>query len=549
MSYRRKKFLSAGLAGLLCSTTLFGLTAAYADGKNNLHLPGMKDRHHSPENSFTRMFPELPPFAPPTDAARAQAKKLGEKSGLIDALDILSDPIQSILNPGQFSPNNPDNTTNGVPNMTAGVTFLGQFLDHDITLDPRSPLLERADPRRTTNFRTAAFDLDSVYGDGPQGSPQLYDLSSGEIKLKVEAIRGSEAFSRKGATRFDLPRDPNNTAFLGDSRNDEHVILAQFHLAFLQFHNAVIDHLRKDPALANQSAEQIFKLAQRQVRWHYQWIILHEFLPLTIGQERVDDILKKGPRFYKVDDDSDIRRDRRSKDPKLPIEFSVAAYRFGHSQIRPSYRLNFGPAPGSEFFAFLFDDGQDPNDPDPIDLRGGKRAPRRFVDWQTFFNFGDGNSRPNKKIDGKLSSVVMLLPGSRGPAPGLPADGVQSLASRNLMRHVNFGIPSGQAIARRMGVPALTPAQLDALKPFDMEKSTPLWFYILKEAEIMEDGVRLGPVGGRIVGEVFIGLLKADDTSYLAVQPNWTPVLTSTAPGDFRITDLLTFAGVVPPLN
>ena len=116
------------------------------------------------------------------------------------------------------------------------------------------------------------------------------------------------------------------------------------------------------------------------------------------------------------------------------------------------------------------------------------------------------------------------------------------------MRHVNFGIPSGQAIARTMGVPVLTPIQLDALTPFGMEKSTPLWFYTLKEAELMEDGLRLGPVGGRIVGEVFIGLLKADDTSYLAAQPNWTPVLPSTIPGEFHMTDLLTFAGVVPPL-
>ncbi|MEP6891660.1 MAG: peroxidase, partial [Nitrospirota bacterium] len=240
--------------------------------------------------------------------------------------------------------------------------------------------------------------------------------------------------------------------------------------------------------------------------------------------------------------------DRHSKDPLLPIEFSVAAYRFGHSQIRPSYRLNFGPTGGSPVFAFLFDDTQDPNDSDPNDMRGGKRAPRRFVDWQTFFKF-DNNFRPNKKIDSKLSSVVMLLPGSRGPAPGLPSDGVQSLASRNLMRHVNFGIPSGQAIARRMGVPALTPAQLDELKPFDMEKSTPLWYYIMKEAELIEDGLRLGPVGGRIVGEVFIGLLKADETSYLAARPNWTPVLPSVTSGDFRITDLLTFAGVVPPLE
>jgi hypothetical protein len=536
MSHRRKKFLSAGLAGVLCSTVLLGLPAAHADGKNNLHLPGMRDRPPSQETSFTRMFPELPPFAPPTDAAREQAKKLGEKGGLIDALDNLTDPIKSITEPLLFSPNNPDN-----PNMTAGVTFFGQFLDHDVTLDPRSPLLERSNPQKTTNFRTAAFDLDSVYGDGPEASPLLYDLSSGDIKLRVEPIPGSERVSRKGAIRFDLPRDSYNNAILGDSRNDEHVILAQFHLAVLRFHNAVIDHLRKDPALADQSAERIFKMAQRQVRWHYQWIILHEFLPLTIGQERVDDILNKGLRFYEVD----------KKNPLIPIEFSVAAYRFGHSQIRPSYRLNFGPSvtPPAPFFAFLFDDTQDPNDTDPPDLRGGKRAPRRFVDWQTFFKFDATNSRPNKRIDGKLSSVVMLLPGSRGPAPGLPADGVQSLASRNLMRHVNFGIPSGQAIARRMGVPALTPAQLDALTPFGMEKSTPLWFYILKEAELMENGLRLGPVGGRIVGEVFIGLLKADDTSYLAAQPRWTPVLPSATPGDFRITDLLTFAGVVPPLE
>jgi hypothetical protein len=544
MSLDHKAFTSLGVAGALCCSILAGAAEAQSSRPNNLHLPGMRDRPQVPENTFTRMFPELPPFARPTDEARDQAKKLGEKGGLIDALDNLTDPIQSILNPGMFSPNNPDN-----PSMTAGVTFFGQFLDHDITLDPRSPLLEPSDPKRTTNFRTAAFDLDSVYGDGPDGSPELYDTSSGDIKLRVEAIPGSELVSRKGAIRFDLPRDAGNNALLGDSRNDEHVVLAQFHLAMLRFHNSVVDHLRADTANAGKSPEQIFKMAQRQVRWHYQWIIVHEFLPQTIGQARLDNILQKGLRFYRIDEDMGNRRDRSARNPQLPIEFSVAAYRFGHSQIRPSYRLNFGPDGGQPFFAFLFDDTQDPNDPDPIDLRGGKRAARRFVDWQTFFNFGDGNFRPNKKIDSKLSSVVMLLPGSRGPAPGLPSDGVQSLASRNLMRHVNFGIPSGQAIARRMGVPALTPTQLDMLTPFGMEKSTPLWFYILKEAELMEDGLRLGPVGGRIVGEVFVGLLKADESSYLAAQPGWTPVLPSATPGDFRITDMLTFAGVVPPLN
>ena len=144
MPYRRKKYLSAGLAGVLCSTALVGLTMAQpAGGKNNLNLPGLRERPATPDNSFTRMFPDLPPYAPPTDEARTQAKKLGEKGGVIDALDNLTDPIQSITNPAVFSPNNPDN-----PNMTAGVTFFGQFLDHDITLDPRSRCSNQATPRK-----------------------------------------------------------------------------------------------------------------------------------------------------------------------------------------------------------------------------------------------------------------------------------------------------------------------------------------------------------------------------------------------------------------
>lgn len=516
------------IGALFCSMN--AVSVAFADSN-----PG-KGHEKKNETSFVRMFHDLPPGLPPTDAARDLVKQLGAKDGLLDAQDLLSDPVQSITNPSVFSPNNPDN-----PSMTAGMTFVGQFLDHDLTFDPNSPLLEKTNPKKTTNFRTPRFDLDSVYGGGPGQSPELYNLSSGFIKLRVEAIPGSEDFSRNGTVRFDLPRDPaTQTAFLGDRRNDENVLLSQLHVAMLMFHNEVTDRLRADVAHTSDSPQQIFEEARRQVRWHYQWIILHEFLPLTIGQARVDDILQRGVRFYDADDR-----------PQMPIEFSVGAYRFGHSQIRPSYRLNFGrPDRGhNPFFAFIFDDSQDPNDLDPNDLRGGKRAPRRFVDWQTFFDFGDGNVKPNKRIDGKLSSVVMLLPGSRGPAPGLPGDGVQSLASRNLMRHVNFGIPSGQAIARRMGLPVLTPAQLDSLSSFGLERNTPLWLYIMKEAEILENGLRLGPVGGQIVGEVFIGLLKADETSYLASSPNWTPVLPSATPGEFRMTDLLTFAGVVPPLN
>jgi hypothetical protein len=544
MPRHMSRFTSGVLTCLLSSSTLAIASPAVADsaGNNSVHVtrPTHPQRQ---DDTFSRMFSGLPPFAPQTDEAREQAKRLGAIGGILDAGDNLTDPILSITDP-TFSPNNPNN-----PNMTAGVTFFGQFLDHDLTLALRAPLLENTNPRQTTNFRTAEFDLDSVYGDGPTGSPELYDPNSGGIKFKVEVIPGSEKVSRNGVQRFDLPREVDNNAIIADSRNDEHLVLSQFHLAMLMFHNAVVDRLRADPTNAARSAHDIFKEAQQQVRWHYQWIVLNEFLPLTIGQDRVDEILRNGPRFYKVTDrtqDSFFRSP--SREPLIPVEFAVAAYRFGHSQIRPSYRLNFGAASGGEFFAFIFDDSADPNDPDPKDMRGGKRASRRFVDWQTFFKFDDVNFRPNKKIDSKLSTPMMLLPGSRGPAPGLPNDGIQSLASRNLMRHVNFGIPSGQAIARVMRVRALTPEQLSELAQFGMDKSTPLWYYILKEAEVLEDGLRMGPVGSRIVGEVFIGLLKADKDSYLNVKRNWKPTLPSAKPGNFAITDLLTFAGVVHPL-
>ncbi len=495
-------------------------------------------------NVFTRMFPELPPFAAQTDAARNAARLIGAKGGLLDAQDNLSDPIQSILNQPVFSPNNFDNTGNAL--LTAGITFFGQFLDHDVTLDLRSRLLERAEPGRTVNFRSAAFDLDSLYGEGPDRSPELYELVHGDYKFIVHEIPGSPAMSRKGAMRYDLPRDSAGDAIVADSRNDENIILSQLQVAMLRFHNAVSDRLRARHRGAQ--ARELFAQAQRLVRWHYQWIIVNEFLPATIGADRLELIRREGLRYYDVE--RSRHRDGPSYGPKIPVEFSAAVYRFGHSQVRPSYRLNFGPDGGAPFFAFVFDDQQDPNASDPADLRGGRRAARRFVDWQTFFNFGDGNVRPNKRIDTKLSTILFDLPGSRAPAPGLPTDGVQSLASRNLIRHVNFGLPSGQAIARRMNVPVLTAAQLAELAPHGMSESTPLWYYILKEAEVMEEGRRLGPVGARIVGEVFIGLLRADRSSYLASEPRWKPTLPSAGgAGSFRMTDLLTMAGVVPPLQ
>jgi hypothetical protein len=186
---------------------------------------------------------------------------------------------------------------------------------------------------------------------------------------------------------------------------------------------------------------------------------------------------------------------------------------------------------------------------DPVDLRGGARASRRFIGWQTFFDFGGAfttDMRPNKKIDTKISTPLFHLP--LGTIPG--GTGPVSLMQRNLLRHLTWQLPSGQSIAREIGVQAIETADLAELSSISPSfvKSTPLLYYILKEAQIREGGLRLGPVGSRVVAEVFIGLLQLDPGFYLRVQPDWKPTLPTQGATEqsFRMADFLTFAGVDP---
>jgi len=213
--------------------------------------------------------------------------------------------------------------------------------------------------------------------------------------------------------------------------------------------------------------------------------------------------------------------------------------------VRPSYRANLAGDNGKPFFGRIFDPSQE-GAADPDVLRGGARAPRRFIGWQTFLDFADGHVKPNKKIDTKLSTPLFNLP------LGAIADGSPptALAQRNLLRHLTWKLPSGQAIAFRMGAPVLSRedlAELQSIHP-SFDRSTPLWYYLRKEAEVIHEGRQLGPVGGRIVGEVFVGLLQTDSDAYLNAQPDWKPTLpTKTAtPEDFRMIDFLTFVSVDP---
>jgi hypothetical protein len=267
-------------------------------------------------------------------------------------------------------------------------------------------------------------------------------------------------------------------------------------------------------------------------------MIVHEFLPLFVGQSVVDGILANGRKLY------------RPSTAFIPVEFQAAAYRFGHSMVRPSYRANLaGDANGQPFFGLIFDPTA-ASSSDPVDLRGGARAPRRFVGWQTFFDFGGpftADVRPNKLIDAKISTPLFHLP--IGAIAGVET-GVTALPQRNLLRQVTWGLPSGQSIARHLRVPALSTTDLAELRSFvlDLDAATPLWYYILKEAQIVEGGVRLGPVGARIVGEVIIGLLQLDHRSFLSM-PQWRPTLPTRSgqvTGDFQMIDFLTFAGVDP---
>jgi len=316
---------------------------------------------------------------------------------------------------------------------------------------------------------------------------------------------------------------------MGDPRNDENLIVSQLHLALVRFHNRVVDDIRGDLGPLATTSE-VFSEAHRIVRWHYQWLILHEFLPLTCGDAVVQSILTAGRRFYGW-----------RHTPYIPVEFSVGAYRFGHSQVRPSYRANFGTSAsdaGQQFFGLIFNPALSGGDPD--DLRGGCRAPRRFVDWQTFFDFGDGRIRRNKRIDTTLSSVLFHL-------LDLPTTEPDSLAIRNLMRSLTMEVPSGQRVAAAMNETPLASADLADLADFGLDRQTPLWFYVLREADVSAGGLHLGPVGGRIVAEVIHGLIDGDPSSYLSLEPDWTPLYGSN--DTFMITDLLAAAGVVGSLS
>lgn len=391
---------------------------------------------------FGRMFERHDIGRGNGDEMREALTELSRPGGILDANDPLEvGPIRLITEP-ELSPNNTDN-----PTITAGNTFVGQFLDHDLTRDGGSRLGRPEPLDRSTNLRTARLDLDSVYAGGPAESIDLYD---DDFRFLVES----------GGRFEDLPRGGDMQAIIGDPRNDENLIISGIHVGFLLFHNAVMDRVEA----TGLSGEAAFEEARRIVRWHYQWMILHEYLPAVVGADLVADIRSNGRQFYTP------------SRPTIPVEFQTSAFRFGHSQVRPSYRANLAGDDGDPFFAMVFDPDTFGDD-DPDDLTGGHRAPRRFIGWQTFFDFGDGEVKPNKTINPTISTPLFRLPMSTLPMDRGGDLGPTSLATRNLLRHLTWRVATGQDVAGAMGVDRLSTGDLSAFGDFgaSLDTETPLW--------------------------------------------------------------------------
>jgi hypothetical protein len=426
------------------------------------------------------------------------------------------------------------------PGIPAAYTYLGQFVDHDLTFDPISHLRETltgAQLRALVDFRTPRFDLDNLYGRGPDDQPYMYNKD--QVRLLLGERMSGDPFD-PGAVQ--LPRGPSGRALIGDPRNDENRIVAQLHAIFLRFHNRVVHKMGGKKHVS-------FREAREQVRWHYQWILVNDFLPTILDKQTYDDVFPDpyGPV-------PGIPRLRENDLELMPVEFSVGAYRFGHSMIRPRYRLN--PAIERPIFSnYPYDK--------TADLGGFRPIPAGWaIDWQFFIDLGrDAGRKPqlSYKID---TSLVHPL----GDLPPQIARNPSCLALRNLGRGMVFQLPSGQQVARALGVSPIPdeelmigPATADgARKPMTevargFAGNAPLWAYILSEAQVMswknasgpvsdQTPIRLGPVGSRLVAEVFASLLRGDHTSYLYAEPRFTPIPDFTHNGTFGLAQLINVA-------
>jgi heme peroxidase len=480
--------------------------------RHSVALRGLVATRRSPsfEGKFGRMFRALrPAFDPNDDSLESMFTDLGAE----------------MTNTFDGPKDGKDDEESGIPAL---YTYLGQFIDHDITFDPASSLQKANDPDALIDFRTPAFDLDNVYGRGPDDQPYMYKADGMKFQLGKVQLQGGNA------NAFDLTRGENGRALIGDPRNDENSIVSQLQGLFQRFHNRFVDD----------NKELSFGDVQQEVRFHYQYVVLNDFLAQIVHSKVLNDLRTNG-RF----DKDKLMFYKPKNAPFLPVEFSVAAYRLGHSMIRPGYRLNDNDATLLPIF--------------PVPKQGLKEGltgfhpmnPQFGIDWGRFIDIDkrayDGNDEVKKKRLQFAYRIDTSLVNPLGELPPAVAQNPSSLAARNLIRAWRLGLPSGQDVARAMKVTPIDDDKIFIGQGLESGNPTknilgiankkfkgkcPLWTYILAEAilnkettrlPVLEDKTlhtpRLGAVGGRIVAEVFLGLLFRDPHSLLNLQPEWCP--------------------------
>ena len=349
------------------------------------HFEVLAPRSKFYQGPFGRLCPDLPPWKP-----------AGVEEGELDAyfLNIASNMMVEApgLTPSEIASDNDkiaELEAAFSSNIPAGYTYFGQFVDHDITFDPASSLMRQNDPNGLLNFRTPRLDLDNVYGRGPADQPYLYSKDD-KAKLLIGSIENSGL--------RDVPRNSDGTALIGDMRNDENAIVSQLQLAFLLAHNALVDRAR------SQGHDNPFEAARNTLRWLYQHVVWHDFLKrITIDEIHQCALLLGnlcGGRKGWICALEDVYS--WSKSPFMPVEFSVAAYRFGHSMVRNSYQTNH-PHRGFNNFAPIFDNSGASN---PDDLRGFRRLlVENTVQWDWFLPMTSSAGpfpQMARKIDTKL---------------------------------------------------------------------------------------------------------------------------------------------------
>lgn len=426
--------------------------------------------------------------------------------------------------------------------IPAAYTYFGQFVDHDITFevtsgdiaqihDPALVPLSVTDVRtKIRNTRSATLDLDSVYeGLAPRNGDKMA-LGSNSLLDGTEKPLLRPA--GKGVDN-DLPRRDRTTepatdreALIGDPRNDENTIVSQLHLAFLKAHNAIVDRGND------------FTTARKLLRQHYQWVIIHDFLQRIADPTIVSTTLTAN-RVYNPEQDNFF----------MPIEFTAAAYRFGHTMVRAEYdfNLNFNrsgdantfPATLELLFTFTALTGELGDNDDLPD--------NWIIEWEHFLDGGAAFNHA-RRFDTKLVEPLFTL----RDFVGMPLPDEARLAVRNLLRGYLLRMPTGQSVAKKLGFIPLTETELETaassenqatvLRETGFNKKTPLWYYILAEAAHF-GGERLGPVGSTIIAEVLIGLIRRSEDSILAVD-QWKPTL-GEQPEKFDLDDLLRLAGVL----